>query len=50
METNKEKIETERIIEDFLESKKKMERFINEELESIKSPLGERLKRKVIEA
>ena len=38
-DTNEEKI-----IKEFLERKKKMERFIREELNNIKSPIRERLK------
>ena len=48
--TKTTKIETEKIIQDFIKSKEKMEKFIKEELESIKSPLKERLKNSEIYA
>jgi len=40
----KNKTEEEKIIEEFMKSKERMEKFIREELENIKSPLKERFK------
>jgi hypothetical protein len=46
----KQKTKNEKIIEDFIRSKERMEKFIKEELESIKSPVKERLRNMEIEA
>lgn len=46
MEQNKN--EEEKIIEEFMKSKERMEKFIREELENIKSPLKERLSNAVL--
>ncbi|MFA5071566.1 MAG: hypothetical protein WC511_04345 [Candidatus Pacearchaeota archaeon] len=43
MDKKKKSQEDEKIIDDFLKSKEKMERFIREELEKIKSPIREKL-------
>ncbi len=44
------KNEAEKIVEEFIKSREKMEKFIREELESIKSPLRERLRHAEVSA